>query len=65
MSETILEMLKKLKEENNFPLIDETVLCLIKLYKEKKLRSAFGLDKGRITLFTKDDRIEDHNDNYV
>ncbi|ACP37416.1 hypothetical protein [Saccharolobus islandicus] len=61
VSENILNMLKKLKEENNFSSMDETIAYLIKLYREEKLRRVFGIDKGRITPFSKDDRIEARN----
>ena len=61
VKETTLEMLKRLKEENNFSSIDDTITYLIKLYREEKLRRMFGVDKGKITPFTRDDRIEDRN----
>ncbi|ADX82134.1 VapB-type antitoxin [Sulfolobus islandicus] len=61
VSENTLNMLKKLKEENNFSSIDETIAYLLKLYREEKLRRLFGVDKGRITPFSKDDRIEARN----
>ncbi|BCU67967.1 hypothetical protein HS7_14040 [Sulfolobales archaeon HS-7] len=55
-------MLKKLKEENNFSSMDEAIALLLKLYGEEKLRREFRIDKGRITPFGKDDRIEDRNE---
>jgi hypothetical protein len=61
VSESTLKILKKLKEENNFSSIDETIQYLIKMYREEKLKTVFGIDKGKITPFTRDDRIEDRN----
>ena len=61
MSESTLKILKKLKEENNFSSIDDTIQYLIKMYREEKLKTVFGIDKGKITPFTRDDRIEDRN----
>ncbi|BFI77024.1 VapB-type antitoxin [Sulfurisphaera ohwakuensis] len=61
VKETTLEMLKRLKEENNFSSIDDTIMYLIKLYREEKLRRMFGVDKGKITPFTRDDKIEDRD----
>ncbi|BCU71586.1 VapB-type antitoxin [Stygiolobus caldivivus] len=59
--ETTLEMLKRLKEENNFSSIDDTISYLIKLYREEKLKSMFGVDKGKINPFIRDDRVEDRD----
>lgn len=61
VKETTLEMLKRLKEENNFSSIDDTIMYLIKPYREEKLRKMFRVDKGKITSFTRDDRIEDRD----
>ncbi|MEJ2772083.1 MULTISPECIES: VapB-type antitoxin [unclassified Stygiolobus] len=61
VSESTLKILKKLKEENNFSSIDDTIQYLIKMYREEKLKTVFGIDKGKITPFTRDDRIEDRN----
>lgn len=61
VSESTLKILKKLKEENNFSSIDDTIQYLIKKYREEKLKTVFGIDKGKITPFTRDDRIEDRN----
>ena len=59
--ETTLEMLKRLKEENNFSSIDDTISYLIKLYREEKLKSMFGVDKDKVNPFTRDDRVEDRD----
>jgi hypothetical protein len=59
--ESTLKILKKLKEENNFSSIDDTIQYLIKMYREEKLKTVFGIDKGKISPFTRDDRIEDRN----
>jgi predicted CopG family antitoxin len=61
VSESTLKILKKIKEENNFSSIDDTIQYLIKKYREEKLKTVFGIDKGKITPFTRDDRIEDRN----
>ncbi|MBB5252285.1 VapB-type antitoxin [Sulfurisphaera ohwakuensis] len=61
VKETTLEMLKRLKEENNFSSIYDIIMYLIKLYREEKLRKMFGVDKGKITPFTRDDKIEDRD----
>lgn len=61
VSESTLKILKKLKEENNFSSIDDTIQYLIKMYRKEKLKTVFGIDKGKITPFTRDDRIEDRN----
>jgi hypothetical protein len=61
VSESTLKILKKLKEENNFSSIDDTIQYLIKMYREEKLKTVFGIDKGKISPFTRDDRIEDRN----
>jgi hypothetical protein len=61
VSESTLKILKKIKEENNFSSIDDTIQYLIKMYREEKLKTVFGIDKGKITPFTRDDRIEDRN----
>ncbi|BDC18859.1 VapB-type antitoxin [Acidianus sp. HS-5] len=61
VSESTLEMLKKLKEENNLSSIDDAIQYLIRLYREEKLKTFFGIDKEKITPFTRDDRIEDRD----
>lgn len=61
VSESTLKILKKLKEENNFSSIDDTIQYLIKIYSEEKVKAVFGADKGRITPFTREDRIEDRD----
>jgi hypothetical protein len=38
--------LKMLKEEDNFSSMDETIIYLIKLYREEKLRRVFGIEFG-------------------
>ena len=61
VSESTLKILKKLKEENNFSSIDDTIQYLIKIYSEEKVKAVFGANKGRITPFTREDRIEDRD----
>jgi hypothetical protein len=39
--------------------MDETIAYLIRLYRRERLREAFGVDRGRITPFSREDRIED------
>ncbi|MFP3205522.1 MAG: hypothetical protein RXS23_09040 [Metallosphaera yellowstonensis] len=36
-----------------------TIAYLIRLYRRERLREAFGVDRGRITPFSREDRIED------
>ena len=61
VKDTTLEMLKKLKEEKGFSSIDETIVYLLKVYRSERLKEMFGIDRGRITPFSREDRIEDRD----
>ena len=53
------EMLRKLKEERGFNSMDETITYLLKVHRSARLKETFGVDRGRITSFTREDRAED------
>ena len=61
VKDSTLEMLKRLEEEKGFSSIDETIVYLLKVYRSERLKEMFGVDKGRITPFTREDRIEDRD----
>ena len=61
VKDSTLEMLKKLKEEKGFSSIDETIVYLLKVYRSERLKEMFGIDRGKITPFTREDRIEDRD----
>ena len=61
VKDTTLEMLKKLKEEKGFSSIDETIVYLLKVYRSERLKEMFGIDRGKITPFAREDRIEDRD----
>ena len=56
-----LTRLKEIKEQISARSIEEVILYLIKFYREKTLEEIFGIDKGRLTPFTEDDRLEDRD----
>lgn len=53
------EMLRKLKEERGFNSMDETITYLLKVHRSARLNKTLGVDRGRITSFTREDRAED------
>jgi hypothetical protein len=56
VSRSTLEMLEKLRRKFGSSTIDETIRILITQYRIQKLNEVFGLDKGRIKLFSEEDR---------
>ncbi len=59
ISRTTLETLKKFKERLGIRSYDEAIQMLLKEYRAKLLEKYFGIDKGRITSFSEEDRVED------
>ncbi len=56
-----LFLLKGIKEKISARSMDEVIRYLIRFKRESALREVFGIDKGRITPFTEEDRLEDRH----
>jgi len=54
-----LSFLKDIKEQISARSIDDVILYLIRFRRESVLKEIFGIDKGRLTPFTEEDRLED------
>ena len=51
--------LENLKKKLGLKSINSVISYLIKDYKMRRLNSIFGVDRGKISSFTEEDRIED------
>ena len=59
VEENVIRDLKTLKKKLGVRSINKVIEHLIKEYKSKNLEQAFGVDRGKITGFTEEDRLED------
>ena len=59
VSKKTLKQLDELKKRFGSKTYEETILKLIEEYKKKMIEEYFGIDRGRITSFSKEDRGED------
>ena len=59
VSKKTLKQLDELKKRFGSKTYEETILKLIEEYKKKMIEEYFGIDRGRITSFSKVDRGED------
>nr|MDO8083140.1 VapB-type antitoxin [Candidatus Freyarchaeota archaeon] len=56
VSKNTLEILEHLKKALGDGSIDEVIQVLIKQHRKSMLETAIGLDQGRLTQFTEEDR---------
>ena len=61
VSKTTRETLESLRKRMNAKSLDEAIRLLIARERRMKIDEAFGLDRGRITAFSEEDRGEDRN----
>ncbi len=59
VSKKTLKQLDELKKRFGSKTYEETILRLIEEYKKKMIEEYFGIDRGRITSFSEEDRGED------
>jgi len=59
VSRTTLAQLEKLREELNTDSLEDAIRVLIRRHRSQALEKVFGVDKGRVKPFTKEDRGED------
>ncbi|MHC1580027.1 MAG: hypothetical protein ACXQTZ_05225 [Candidatus Alkanophagales archaeon] len=55
----VVEELKGIKRKLGFRALGDVVEFLVREYKASKLERLFGVDKGRISGFREEDRLED------
>jgi len=55
----VVEELENLKKKLGLKSVNSVISHLIKEYKMRRLDSIFGADRGRISSFTEEDRLED------
>ena len=61
VSKNTLETLEHFKEALGAGSIDEVIQILIKRHRKSILEKTIGLDKGKLTPFTEEDRGEDRS----
>ena len=61
VSKTTLKMLERLRNKMKAKTLDEAIRLFIEHGRKMKIDEAFGIDKGRITTFSEEDRGEDRN----
>ncbi|RLG88525.1 MAG: VapB-type antitoxin [Thermoprotei archaeon] len=59
VSKKTLKQLDELKKRFGSKTYEETILRLIEEYKKKMIEEYFGIDRGKITSFSEEDRGED------
>ena len=59
VSRRTLEMLRFYRDRLGAHSYDEVIQVLLKEYRRKLIDQYFGIDKGRISSFTEEDRLED------
>lgn len=59
ISRKTLNLLDELKKRFNVKTYEEVVLRLIREYRRRIVEEYFGVDRGRISSFNEEDRIED------
>ena len=61
VSKKTAETLEHLREKLNAQSLDEAIQSLIKKQRKAVLEKAFGIDRGKITPFSEEDRGEDRD----
>jgi hypothetical protein len=61
VSKKTAEALENIRENLKAESLDEAIQSLIKKQRKAFLDQAFGIDKGKISSFTEEDRGEDRN----
>jgi len=61
VSKKTAEALENIRENLKAESLDEAIQSLIKKQRKAFLDKAFGIDRGKITSFTEEDRGEDRN----
>jgi hypothetical protein len=56
-----VEALENIKESLKAESLDEAIQTLIKQRRKAFLDQTFGIDKGKVTPFTEEDRLEDRD----
>lgn len=59
VSKKVLKQLDDLKKKMGSKTYEETILKLIQEYRRRIVEEYFGIDRGRITSFSEEDRGED------
>jgi len=61
VSKSTLRMLEQLRKKLSVKSLDDTIQALIRQRRMMLINRAFGLDRGRISAFTEEDRGEDRS----
>lgn len=61
VSKATLKMLERLRQKMGVATLDETIRLFIMLQRKLVLEKVFGIDKGKISSFTEEDRGEDRD----
>jgi hypothetical protein len=61
VSKKTAEALEDLKENLKAKNLDEAIQTLIKKQRKAFFKQTFGIDKGKLTPFTEEDRLEDRD----
>jgi hypothetical protein len=61
VSKKTADALEDLKETLKAESIDEAIQALIKKQRKASLEQTFGIDRGKISSFTEEDRLEDRD----
>ena len=61
VSRDTLRMLEKFRDKLNVESLDEAIRTLILRHRKAVIDRMFGLDRGRLTPFTEEDRGEDRS----
>lgn len=61
VSKKTADALEDLKENLKAESIDEAIQALIKKQRKASLEQTFGIDRGKISSFTEEDRLEDRD----
>ncbi len=56
-----LEMLKSFSKRVHAGSLDEAIVRLLQFYRSRLLDEYFGIDKGKLSEFTEEDRLEDRD----
>jgi len=59
VSRATLEILRRLRDRLGLRSYDEVIQMLLREYRARLLERYFGIDRGRITSFSEEDRVED------
>jgi hypothetical protein len=61
VSKKTAEALENIRENLKAESLDEAIQSLIKKQRKTFLEQTFGIDKGKVTPFTEEDRLEDRD----